>query len=104
MPTVTVCKGCGQSMMARNQATGKPSCVTCIGTTPDSGIPVEVDVPDAARCSCGQTATWNPEEKKWHIGSEVPRGREGYRNMDIAELPFYDSRNNSFYCGCRGWD
>ena len=105
MPTVTVCKGCGSRMMAVKAGTDIPSCVTCIGISPDSGIPIEVDVCNMAICShCKQEAVYHEEDNLWHIGGDKPRGREGYRNRKIANLPFYDSKHNTYYCGCWGWD
>ena len=75
-----VCKGCGTKMEAVDQH-GKPACPICCGISPDSSIPIEVEAPDVAKCSfCGKEA----------IVSE--------------RLAFYDSRDNTYYCGCRGWD
>jgi len=77
---VIVCKGCGNKMVAIDEK-GNPSCPICFGLSPDSSIPVEVEVPDITRCRyCGQEA------------------------KVTQDLPFYDSRDNSYYCGCRGWD
>lgn len=26
------------------------------------------------------------------------------KDTNYDDLPFYNSKNNTFYCGCRGWD
>lgn len=77
---VTVCKGCGTRMMAVD-SDGKPACPICIGISPDSGIPVEVEVPNTAKCV--------------YCGTEAEAS---------DRLPFYSARDNTYYCGCRGWD
>ena len=77
---ITVCKGCGQAMMARDK-NGNPACITCFGLSPDNSVPIEVEAPDVAKCIyCKATRKVSPD------------------------LPFYDSRTNTYYCGCRGWD
>ena len=83
--TVIVCKGCGQTMPAVD-IDGKPFCFICSGLNPDSGIPVEVELPETIKCrDCDKV--WKVEDvlKQW-IG-----------------IPFYDSCNQTFYDGCRGW-
>jgi len=84
---VIVCKGCGQVMQATNAKTGKPSCITCFGISPDSSIPIEVDAPmESAVCAYCKTPLDSTEWK------------------NVKPPPFYDSKHNTFYCGCRGWD
>ena len=77
---VTVCKGCGTKMMATDSE-GKPACPICIGLNPESGIPLEVDMPDTVKCS--------------YCKKEIPTK---------PSLPFLDSKRGTYYCGCRGWD
>jgi protein-disulfide isomerase len=75
---------------------GKPACPICIGLHKDSGVPVEVDIPNKAHCSyCKVEAVYDEKTKLWTIGKST----ETYK-----ELPFYNSKTNTFYCGCRGWD
>jgi len=77
---IIVCKGCGGKMEAVDEQ-GNPACITCAGISPNNSIPVEMEVPDIAKC--------------------VYCGKEAQVTQD---LPFYNSRNNTYYCGCRGWD
>ena len=74
-------------MQATDTETGNPACVTCIGLSPNSGIPVEVELPDEITCdSCGKTWLVSDILKRW------------------TSIPFYDSRKRVFYDGCKGWD
>jgi len=83
---VTVCKGCGQ-LMHGISASGTPICAICIGISPDSGIPIEVEVPDEISCdTCG---------KRWLVSDILKRWKQ---------IPFYNSRSQMFYDGCKGWE
>jgi hypothetical protein len=89
-------------MEAIDMKTKLPACPICCGISPDSGIQVEIETADVAYCShCKQEAKWDGEF--WIIGSDKPRGREGYRGMKVKKLPFHDSVG-FYYCGCMGWD
>jgi len=104
MATVTVCKACGTFIGQMVDGDGVPTCgdVFCVGSH-DHNVPVEVEVPDLAHCSdCGQAATY--EGGSWLIGYDKPAGRGGFRNARLKELPFYDPKTRTFYCGCRGWE
>jgi hypothetical protein len=77
---VTVCKGCGNRMQAKDEQ-GNDACAICIGISLDSGIPIEVEIPDRVKCH--------------YCGVEV---------KTTPNLPFLDSKRGTYYCGCRGWD
>ena len=100
MPKITVCKGCGQAMMAvfgKGEGEGQPACITCYGLSPDNSVPIEMEISDKIECSycCGSVAEWDKEKQKW---------RWGNRLVGVNELPFMDAKKGIFYCGCRGWD
>ena len=101
---ITVCKGCGNAFMAKDDKSN-PACPICVGISPDSGVPLEIEIPDISYCVyCGQIAQYDIETQKWHIGNDKPSGKEGYRNVDVKELPFYRATDDTYYCGCKGWD
>lgn len=109
MPKVTVCKGCGNRMMAVDAETGKPACIICGGE--DNSLPVEMDCPDELRCgykNCGSRAKWNEEKKVWILTLDSQGGwnqtYDGNREIGLNDLPFLDAKEGTFYCGCRGWD
>lgn len=77
---VTVCKGCGQKMMAVDSK-GNPSCITCFGLSPGNSIPMEMEIPNTVKCI--------------YCKHEVPTSQD---------LPFLDAKHGTYYCGCRGWD
>ena len=106
---LTVCKGCGCVMEAKDTKTGKPACVTCIAISPDSGTPIEVEMPEILRCSCGSKAVLNPETGKYLVTVSIKGGWNccasgKSRELPISAIPFVDTKHNSFYCGCFGWD
>lgn len=81
-----VCKGCGNQLQATDPE-GNPACPICSGLDPDSGVPVEVQLPDEFRCvACGQVR----------------------KTADIlifwTATPFANPAEGTYYCGCRGWD
>jgi len=83
-----VCAGCGTVLVAVDSK-GNPACPICIGISEHSGMVREVEIPDEvlkkAVCPhCKRTA----DQTRWNI----------------KDLPFYEAKNNTFYCGCRGWD
>ena len=79
-----VCKGCGEVPMAIDNY-GNPSCITCFGISPDSGILIEVPEPEEYSCDlCKRTYTREELVKKW------------------VRIPFATSKGK-FYCGCMGW-
>lgn len=83
---VTVCKGCGSIMNATNKD-GKSICLTCIGIEPESGVPVEVELPETVRCdTCG----------KVRKVSDVLE--------DYVTIPFFNAKDGTYYCGCRGFN
>ena len=85
MTTITVCKGCRQQMQAVD-AQGKPACVTCIGLSPESGVPIEVQMPEAFTCDICKVSTSTDEIlKEW------------------KDVPFATA-DGHYYCGCRGGD
>jgi len=82
-----VCAGCGMVFVAKD-GNGNPTCPVCFGTSQHSGMVQEVEISEeklkVATCAyCRITAD------KTHWG--------------LNDLPFYEIRNNTFYCGCRGW-
>ena len=84
--TMTACKGCGGSMMAIDK-NGKPVCTTCAGLSPDSSIPIEVEMPDTWKCSqCGKETTTEALLRRWVV------------------IPFANATRGTYYDGCRGWD
>ena len=84
---ITVCKGCGHSMETTNMKTGKPNCVICIGLELENSIPVEIEMPDEIKCgSCGKISKVSDLLKHWR------------------DIPFYNSKEESYYCGCQGWE
>lgn len=93
---ITVCKGCRQAMDAVDSVTQKPVCPTCFGLSPDSGVPIEVELPDVLHCcyGCGNVITYRDGAWYYQTG----------KRMTFKEPPFVDARFNTFYCGCRGWD
>ena len=103
---ITVCKGCKQVMPAIDDK-GKPACVTCHGISSDNSIPEEVDMPEELHCSCGSVAKWE------NNGFTVTLGVNGGWNcttgkvttgLSLGDIPFIDTKEKSFYCGCMGWD
>ena len=102
MPIVTVCKGCGNKMEAKNDK-GEPSCPICFGTSKDSGVPIEVRIPEVLKCSykCGSMAVWSDTKNKWLINKW--EGAWGC-NGEVGSLPFIDAVHGTYYCGCKGWD
>jgi hypothetical protein len=104
MPTVVVCKACGEVIGEVVDGAGNPTCgnIFCAGS-PGHNVPVEVSVPDTANCSsCGQVASY--KDGRWLIGDDKLSGRGGYRNTLLEKLPFYSAKGRTYYCGCRGWD
>ncbi len=108
---IIVCKGCGQVMQAIDNRTGKPACVTCIGLSKDSGIPVEVDMPEELTCNyhCGSKAILNQETGKYIVtvskkGGWNCCGGGETRELSMDAIPFIDTQHKTFYCGCWGWD
>jgi len=81
-----ICKGCGQAMMATDE-NGKLVCLTCMGIDENNSIPVEVKVPDTLKCYVCK--------KRWKVEDILKQW---------IDIPFYDSKHQSFYDGCRGWD
>ena len=83
---ITVCKGCGNTTMADN-ADGEPVCLVCMGVSPDSGIPVEVELPYVLKCAtCGKEWSVRDILRKW------------------VDIPFYNHEAQTFYDGCEGWE
>lgn len=81
-----VCKGCGHSPMTVDSSTKNPSCVICIGFSPDNGVMIEVPDPEIFRCDeCNRVFQTQDILKKWY------------------KIPFATSEG-TFYCGCNGWD
>lgn len=82
---------CGHTANAKKLGTKEPVCLICLGRTKDAEI-VDREATGTeglegrkARCPyCGKE-----RDSKW-------------------ELPFFDYKskeeNDSYYCGCRGWD
>ena len=88
--TVKVCATCGQRGgigKAQKFKDGKvvwegEACAICGGTTFKT-----VDYPDKVTCVyC---------KKEWKVEDVLKQW---------IDVPFFDSTNNTFYCGCRGWD
>ena len=77
---VTVCKGCKRILTAHD-AEGNLACPICYGISPESGIPETIEYQGTPQCI--------------HCGSTRKR---------FAYYPFLNIKNNTFYCGCRGWD
>jgi hypothetical protein len=83
---ITICKGCGNTMMG-DDADGKPVCLLCTGISPDSGIPVEIELPYTLHCStCGKEWSVRDILRKW------------------TTIPFYNHTSQTFYDGCEGWE
>ena len=102
---ITVCKGCKQVMATVNPKTGKPSCIVCHGFENNS-IPVEVEIADHLVCAyhCGSDA--NLEGDRWRVHLSKKGGWNAIDGQDslVDDLPFIDSKDKTFYCGCYGWD
>lgn len=82
---IVVCKRCGTAMGAVDEK-GNPCCTTCIGE-PNSGVPVEVDLPDVFECCyCHMSISTVELLKRW------------------KSIPFAEPLRGLYYCGCRGWD
>lgn len=77
---VIVCKGCGARIQGV-KSDGSLACPICIGIEPESGIPVEVEMPDEVECIYCR-----------------------HKRKTSQELPFLDAKTKTYYCGCRGWD
>jgi len=79
--TIKVCNTCGQRVYGFNQR-GEITCLVCLGKTFR-----EVKLPDKLTCI--------------HCKKEYPI-------EEVLKLwkfpPFFDSTNNTFYDGCRGWN
>lgn len=108
---IKVCKGCGQVIMGTDNNTNKPVCLTCIGISEDSSIPVEVDVPEKIECDCGcgSYAIWKEDSEKYELHLSARGGWSGTYGTRIIlvsakHIPFLDVKNSTFYCGCYGWD
>jgi hypothetical protein len=104
MTTATVCKACGDVMGHVVTGTGTPNCgnIFC-EDSPDHNIPVVITIPDIAHCSvCQQVATYR--DGSWSIGNEQPSGNGSIKNAWMTELPFYVVKDQTYYCGCRGWE
>ena len=81
-----VCKGCGTVFLAKDEK-GKDACPICIGISPDSGIAVEVELPDQLTCDmCKKSRSTEDLLVQW------------------GKIPFLNPARGQYYCGCRGWD
>jgi len=85
MITITVCKGCGVTMVAKDEK-GNDACPICIGASEDSGVPIEIVL---------------PEEMKCYYCKKVSSTKELLKNW--KKIPFA-SNDGTYYCGCRGWE
>jgi hypothetical protein len=104
MATVTVCKACGTVIGQVVDGDDTPTCGNIFyEDSPDHNVPIVITVPDEAHCSdCKQAATY--QDGSWLIGNDQPAGRGGFRNARMKDLPFYEAKDQTYYCGCRGWE
>lgn len=81
--TQLVCASCGASGgIATEITTKEKTCVFCMGKT----FKV-VELPETLTCIyCKKEVKVEDILKKW------------------TKIPFLDIMNNTYYCGCRGWD
>lgn len=126
---------CGHVAQGTNTKTNTPSCVICIGLTPDAEIVVS-DLPDLtgriARCYCGKETPsdfdlpffeYNGEGSDRAVNQckcgyyKVVHQYNGHYAPDKYGNPGkinpnwkctgFESKGDSqdtYYCGCRGWD
>ena len=84
------------------------SCVICDGR--DSKVIKEnQDIFEGRYCcsyGCGSYADWNKEKGLWivHLSSKGGWNCTLDGNREVIDLPFLDTNDNKFYCGCMGWD
>jgi hypothetical protein len=77
---VTICASCLQASFGIDMDTGKKICAICESTDIK-----EVEIKEPPTCVYCKRK-WIPRIK----GNNIP--------------PLYSYRNNSYYCGCRGWE
>ena len=88
---------CGHIAQGINAKTGKPTCLICVGLTPDAEIvddaPPSLLEGRMAECCYSHGRDGRPCKKK------VPSS---------YSLPFFEHRpdkeTDQWYCGCWGWD
>jgi endogenous inhibitor of DNA gyrase (YacG/DUF329 family) len=94
---MSVLMKCGHTAQGVDRATGKPVCVICVGIDlgareVDNNASEETLKNRVARCpSCGHTLPSSYDLPFFEFCG-VPRGSRSARGED------------SFYCGCKGWD
>jgi len=86
---------CGHAASGTNMKTGTPSCVICVGITPDAEI--VVDEPDLTGrfMKCDYRTT---RDGRVHPDPIPSNPRAAFFGHD--PLKEFDS----YYCGCWGWD
>jgi len=79
---IEVCERCKNSTKAYDHFTGAPVCPIC-----DNRTFIKVTLPDTVKC------TYCKEVKKIEDVLKIWR-----------DIPFFDAKTGTYYCGCRGWD
>lgn len=102
---ITVCKACKQVMMGVNSE-GKPVCITCIELDENSSIPEEIEIAEHLHCAynCGSYADLENDRWRVHLSKKGGWNATKGKNCIVNDLPFIDSKDKTFYCGCWGWD
>ena len=103
---IAVCKGCGQEMPAVDKD-GYPACITCHGLSEDNSIPVQKEISGRFECAykCGSFAEVIGDKFQVFTSSKGGwNATYGSNSNLVSNLPFLDTENRKFYCGCHGWD
>jgi acetyl-CoA carboxylase beta subunit len=81
---VKVCKNCGEIAMAKELGTNKDVCPICDSRDFEERV---IDKNTKIHCTyCKKENTVEEILKQW------------------ITIPFFNARDLSYYCGCRGWD
>lgn len=95
---------CGHSANATRE--GEPVCAVCLGIVPGADV-VDTDAPDLsgrmARCSYARPGTVTHRGGGQYASREFPSAVASSPNLAFFKAE-PEQAEDSYYCGCWGWD